>query len=721
MSVENIGTKKFLPIGQYISNRLDTSEFKIDYQSITGIVKQIQIDKKKNSTINNTGTISNYINLNKSRGEIILECNLSVLNLSKNGLSGLFCEATDSNGNVIVFNNMSDWKISESKYLKKYVLKMPFDQPISKIVWGVYVSGTGKLSAQNISLNITDGEFSREWENAFSNRIKSDSGLVRKLSSFSKIWGFLKYYHPIVAQGKMNWDSVLVDNIPKIFRARNNVEYNTIVNNILVSLGNVQICDSCQKRFPDSLLINCDMRFLKEPILNASNRNKLNLIKNNHQSIKNFYVTTSSRGTPNPEFINESTFKSMKLPDVNYRILALFRYWNVINYFYPYKYAIGNDWNNSLTSLIPEFINSRTIQKYHKSILLMNSAIHDSHAAYIKGISLTDLPTILSDPSTDQKRYVSLPLCIKPFEENGLVLEIDSIFSRATGIRKGDIILSINNLSISEKVKKYYPFISASNKPFKDYILTKVNILSTFLISKDSTIDINYVSDKKVRRIRMKYDMMGFINYFKNKYSSHSVQKEQSGYKFLLDSVVYINPGRIDSVSLTSIISNLRAVKAIVIDFRIYPKYYIGNLLPHLINNGKSGVKFQWPNLSYPGTLAPSSTQLFKTSGNFTGQIFVLIDETSLSQSEFWAMQFKNASRRALAIGRATAGADGDVSTIAIPGNIALGFSGIRINYPDGKETQRIGIQPNIEVKYNLNDIISGRDAILEEALSRIK
>ena len=45
----------------------------------------------------------------------------------------------------------------------------------------------------------------------------------------------------------------------------------------------------------------------------------------------------------------------MVFPNAEYRLLALFRYWNVINYFFPYKHLIGDSWNTVLTRYIPKF------------------------------------------------------------------------------------------------------------------------------------------------------------------------------------------------------------------------------------------------------------------------------------------------------------------------------------------------------------------------------
>lgn len=48
-------------------------------------------------------------------------------------------------------------------------------------------------------------------------------------------------------------------------------------------------------------------------------------------------------------------------------------------------------------------------------------------------------------------------------------------------------------------------------------------------------------------------------------------------------------------------------------------------------------------------------------------------------------------------------------------------FSGIGVYYPDGGETQRIGIVPDIKVKPTIKGIREGRDELLEKAIEIIK
>ncbi len=69
-------------------------------------------------------------------------------------------------------------------------------------------------------------------------------------------------------------------------------------------------------------------------------------------------------------------------------------------------------------------------------------------------------------------------------------------------------------------------------------------------------------------------------------------------------------------------------------------------------------------------------------------------------------------------VGSQTAGADGNVSLIRLPGGITTYFSGLGVFYPDGKPTQRVGIVPDVVVTPTIKGLREGRDEVLEAALA---
>jgi C-terminal processing protease CtpA/Prc len=104
---------------------------------------------------------------------------------------------------------------------------------------------------------------------------------------------------------------------------------------------------------------------------------------------------------------------------------------------------------------------------------------------------------------------------------------------------------------------------------------------------------------------------------------------------------------------------------------------------------------------------------------HYAGRVAILVDEVTQSQAEYTTMAFRTAPG-AIVIGSTTAGADGNVSTVPLPGGLSSYISGIGVFYPDKTPTQRVGIIPDIVVAPTIAGIQAGRDELIEEALRQL-
>lgn len=71
----------------------------------------------------------------------------------------------------------------------------------------------------------------------------------------------------------------------------------------------------------------------------------------------------------------------------------------------------------------------------------------------------------------------------------------------------------------------------------------------------------------------------------------------------------------------------------------------------------------------------------------------------------------------AITVGSQTAGADGDIVLVTMPGYMNFYFSSVKVLYPDGTDTQRRGVRVDIEVRPSVDGIRNNRDEVLEYAL----
>jgi C-terminal processing protease CtpA/Prc len=120
-----------------------------------------------------------------------------------------------------------------------------------------------------------------------------------------------------------------------------------------------------------------------------------------------------------------------------------------------------------------------------------------------------------------------------------------------------------------------------------------------------------------------------------------------------------------------------------------------------------------------PGTFFMAES-IFAGGGgteSFQGPVALLVDEGSMSSSEFHVMAWRMAPN-CMVFGNVTNGADGNVNQFSLPGGIRTAFTGLGIYNPDGSETQRVGIQPNLVVLPTVAGMQSGSDEVLEAAVA---
>ena len=89
----------------------------------------------------------------------------------------------------------------------------------------------------------------------------------------------------------------------------------------------------------------------------------------------------------NPDFQHELGYASLKLPDAGFQLLAAFRFWNIIQYWSPYRDVLGENWDDVLAQHIPRIALATTAGDYQRELMALIARAHDTHANL--GVPLT--------------------------------------------------------------------------------------------------------------------------------------------------------------------------------------------------------------------------------------------------------------------------------------------------------------------------------------------
>lgn len=535
---------------------------------------------------------------------------------------------------------------------------------------------------------------------------------IDNLVNLAMLWGFLKYHHPSVARCDYNWDAELFRVLPRLLSARTKTEANAVLENWVDKIGKPDPCTTCKITKNDSSVkLMPDYGYLfNEGNLSVSLVTKLNYIKNNRNQEENYYVSLAG-GIGNPVFDHEAPYAKMIYPDAGYRLLSLFRYWNIIQYFFPYKYLIGEDWNKILSEFIPRFVLAKDATQYTLACLEIIARVHDSHA------NVWGNNKILNEYFGNYQVPVQAA-----FAENKLIVTgyYADTFSIKEKLRIGDVITKINGVPVDLLVKNKLYLIAASNYekqlaeiPNRALLRGKSGSLP-FEIIRDNKIKLVNVPCVDATRLNRGRDIMAMdFNPFPN----------DSSYRIINGNIGYVFPGRYKDSQLAGIKKTFEKTRGMIIDMRTYPSEFMPFSFGHYIKpNSSPFVKFTVGDVSNPGlfTFGQLLSNGEPNPDYYKGPIVEIVNPITMSQAEYTTMAFQTAPDLTV-IGSITAGADGNVSPITLPGGISTLISGIGVYYPDGRETQRKGIQIDQEVRPTVEGIKQGRDELLERAIELIK
>lgn len=627
------------------------------------------------------------------------------------GFVGLLLRIDGENGPG-GFDNMQSRGIQGTHDWKKYSIKIPYPEDADKIFVGGILSGNGTAWFDDFDVLI-DGKSVTQLKPSAGKKYAAQSDKefdkgsnidnieltlekTQALATLGKIWGFTKYYHPKIAEGAVNWDYELFRILPDYLKGTNHKERALTVIKWIEKLGPIKKGER-YKPDPD-LKLKADYNWFGETKWDELIF-LLGKIRDTERTGKHYQLSFAPN-IGNPKFKNESLYKQFEYPDAGFRLLALYRYWNMINYFFPYKHLTDEKWDKVLLDFVPRFVNAKDAAEYQVAMLELIGKVQDTHA------NIWRKPKALNNFLGNKISAIK----VRMVEEQALVVGFyDEEKGAKSGLQFGDIITHVDGKSIEDLIKDKQPYLPASNYPtqLRDFV-------KLMLRTSNDQLNLQYTRNGKKASATVSTYPLKDINIWK--------RDQPKSWKVLNGDVGYIYPGTLQKGDLNAIKENLLDKKAIIIDLRCYPSEFIvfslGNLLtPETANF----VKFTQGNLKHPGNFSftpplPVGTQ---SDDYYKGKVAILINETSQSQAEYTTMAFRVAPNNKV-FGSTTAGADGNVSSIGLPGNITTMISGIGVYYPDGKETQRIGIVPDVEIKPTIKGMIDGKDEVLDKALEWI-
>lgn len=522
---------------------------------------------------------------------------------------------------------------------------------------------------------------------------------VDNVAALGQVWGFLKYFHPAVVAGQRDWDAELLRQLPPVLACRSAAERSRLLSAWVTGLGPVPACPACATPPTQPVRLAPDLRWAQDAQrFSAPLRQQLAFIAANRYQGVPYYVSQMRSSTVFP---HEEAYADQTCSGAGLRLLALCRYWNMLQYYYPYTYALDENWARVLLDLLPRFAGATTALAYRHAALALFARVHDGHARFYPPDPLLEAERGAYQVAADVQ-FLDDQAVVVRVRRDGLV--------PPSSLEPGDVLTHFAGTPVADLVKQRLPETGGSNRA------AQLNTIAlNLLYAATPQVELQVVRAGQPLRLAAPGIKVGTVP---------PVQPAvaDSMYRFLTPEVGYIDMARIKGAKVPAIMRAFAHTKGIVVDQRNYPGEFVATYLAgFFLAQPVPFAKFIQRDPGYPGRFLWFPADTLKPAGPtpYAGRVVVLVNEVSRSLAEFTAMALQ-ATPRGTLLGSQTAGADGNSTPITLPGGLKTLMTGIGVYYPDGRETQRIGLVPNVPVRPTIAGLRAGRDELRDQAVELI-
>ena len=369
--------------------------------------------------------------------------------------------------------------------------------------------------------------------------------------------------------------------------------------------------------------------------------------------------------------------------------LDLATLWPVMQHFYPYRDKMAG-WSDALARAFEqlEAVDGRTDHRQLLQRLL--AEVEDGHV----NVRETDAEMV--------EDTAWLPISVLKLGGN---LVITSVELDNADIAVGDRIVTIDGEPAADWLEKTLALYSGSthwrtHRAIRDLLQGAPDSDRSFQLDRDGQMVEAHLRFEHDRQLVL-YD---------------------PGYApSMPDGIVYVDLRGLDNEQWAERLPGLLDARGVVFDLRGYPGAagftMLGNLLAS--NDDFTG----WMQVLTPrapdGDLVTAATfewSLVPNEPRIDAPVVFLTDQRAISYAESVLGMVKYHQLGTI-IGSNTAGANGNVIPLMLPGGFTVLYTGMRVYGPDGEIFHAHGIEPDVRALPTSESVREGRDEVLERAL----
>lgn len=529
---------------------------------------------------------------------------------------------------------------------------------------------------------------------------------IESLYKLCKVWGYTKYYHPAVISGELNWDAELFRVMPDILESKTSDKANEVLLNWLETFP-VKMEQGEQKKDWEKIQKETGKQVLDTTWIKDSTFLGKDL-SDYLCSMSELYISDRENSYASFDEGGVVSFENEKMydtsdGDMGMYLLGLFRFWNMYEYYSPNIEITVDDWDKVLLDSIPLVADATDYRSYVTAIAQVVSKTGDAHI-------------IIADEDRLLYYYYGqyfLPCDIKMIDGQAVITQVRK---NEEQLMPGDILLKIDGMTIQDRIEEQSKYHAL---PEPDKVLNQMKHL--LLETEKNQAEVQILRGEETKTLQVK--TLQYQYTYQNPIENGILESTKIG---------YIDPSALKNGDLEKLMKDYQNTEGIIVDLRHYPSTVITYLLSeYIVPTQKIFSYLGMPNQAMPGAfwnqemvvgkgVMKEQMDDIRTFKPYQGKVVILMDEGSQSQSEFAIMALRQAPN-AMVVGSPSIGADGNVVKVSLPGRVIFGMSSLGVYTPEGGQTQRCGLKPDIECYPTLDGIRAGKDELIEKAIEVIQ
>jgi C-terminal processing protease CtpA/Prc len=686
----------------------------------------LRIQRSEASPDASFGTLTRRVDAAPYRGKLVrLRAAVRSDVPAGQGAAQLWMRVDRSGGRRGFFDNMQDRPITDTEWAY-YEITGDVAEDAEYIFVGAMLIGSGTAWVDDVSFEVV-GEV--EPLIVEPSRPLTDRGL-RNLVAFARMLGYVRHFHPSDQAAGLNWNAFAVEGVRSVEGASNAEDLAARLNTLFEPIAPAVQIGVTPPAFQPP-----------EELFPSRESGSLQIVRWNHlgygtANLNSIYRSDRSR-TPLPEGITPAeafsdtllftadldglsvlvplavladsagTYPRVSVPDSltgqmrftandrATRLATVVLAWNILQHFYPYFDVVDVDWDLELRQALNAAAEDSSEEAFLKTLRLMVAALEDGHGN-------------VYGPAPEGS---SLPPFLWSWVKDSLV--ITHVLPAAQGLLySGDVVLTVDGKEAATVIAEAEQYISGATPQWKRYKALEMLRAGGHETSLELVVQRSnrLVDTVEVRRT----------------YSLQAASRESrpEAIAELEPRILYVNLDVITEAAFQTALPQLAGARGIIFDMRGYPRMSPA-FLQHLSLDTLASAHWMVPVVQRPDRQGwtydlSGRWMLPPLQPHLSASIIFLTDGSAISFAES-VMGIVEHHGLGEIIGSATAGTNGNINQISLPGGYQMIFTGMKVLKHDGSQHHAVGIYPTVPVERTIEGIRQGRDEVLNRALEILR